>query len=1209
MDGEGPPQPSIEGVQGEHDIVTGQADAPHASEQAPEITSLEDSAAPRTQPPVDETAIDSTFQPDEEMNYALHSSIGFDEPSNAPISSPEPTPLVKSASDGAPRALDFGNSVLRKPPSKDQAAARQREMLEKFKEKKARDSSDELMDAFDRLDDFESLRDAPPADRRKRDREEDAFKKLRQTFERKKRAGTLSIEEEIEYMKIESRERARQLKAKADEEYERDPTPALDDQSEALFVNSDEREDDARAIFSDNEGEEEPAAKRTRKKGKRVAESDLESEVSRQPETRPRKKAKTTGGAKKPRKTAGHEYTEDDLDRIMTESQLSQRPSSSKKGAGARNGAGARGGASAQGGKGKAPAKRKGGPQMTNIGSILGTDVFEDVAQTADLRNQPTFGGTTRRGDALKQMLASLPEEDLQESRSDKKALDQAIKEFTGRPVTPAPDGNWNVKGMKTSLKHYQVLGVGFMRKRENDPLEPRGGILADQMGLGKTISMLANIVNGKQPSKAPIRATLIIAAPALVTQWYQEISKHCQMETENKKYGLGVIMRYHSGSRLLHNNIEQVLGQADIVLTTYHEVAKSYPKGILPPHLTTAAQKDAWWRDHYEKDKGNLHRVKFLRVVCDEAQAIKNHKGHTSMAVRAISARHHWAITGTPVMNSIKEFYPYFKFLREPHTGSYQIFKENFCSPDDPDGLEKLNVFLRKFMIRRTHGDKLFKARLLDLPTPQEHTMWLEFNQVERSIYEIVKNRMIARINAISKTEGLDKGYSHIWTMILRLRQLCGHILLIQGTITDILQREDFEKLNKITENTEAMNEEQSLLLLNLRQVLANNAGVQTINASLGDSVMTSSETPPNAVIDIDPTQESAKGGKHGLSYHFRKYLDALVNDDKWGAVVDRTKCSACRQKPDKPQVTSCWHVYCTSCLTDMQHFAARRGHDGARCNECGEQYISVDDVHDLDNFEARRNSVTPSEADPSPKKGEKGKKNKKKQSGDLEDWIGLKGEVLPSAKTAACKAQIMNWIDEDPHCKIIIYTQFIPLVRILAKICQTEGWKYVKYTGQESHDTRQKNIEEFADPNKQVRIMLASLKCGGLGLNLTMASRVICMDPWWNNAVEQQAFCRVFRIGQTKETRMTRFIIKNSIDAAMMAVKVRKQEEIDAVMENSREQKLSVNDLMRLFGNKVGQDNEGHPFIFADVEEDEELLHREDDEENEDNDMGNDL
>ncbi|EME40686.1 hypothetical protein DOTSEDRAFT_177817 [Dothistroma septosporum NZE10] len=850
---------------------------------------------------------------------------------------------------------------------------------------------------------------------------------------------------------------------------------------------------------------------------------------------------------------------------------------------------------------------------MTNVDSILGANIFNDTAEIAALRNQPTFTGTKRRASALKQLLSSIPEEDVQESRGDRKALEDAIKDFTGqRSIGPSHtgDGNWSLKGMKTTLKHYQVLGVAFMRRREGDEHEPRGGILADQMGLGKTISMLANIVNGKQPAKAPVRATLIIAAPALVTQWRQEIETHCVMETENKKHGMGTVVRFHAGQRIEANSVEKILAQADIVLTTYHEVAKSYPKVVMPSHLTTAARKDEWWREHYEAEKGVLHRVRFLRVVCDEAQAIKNHKGHTSMAVRAIKARHHWAITGTPVMNSIKEFYSYFKFLREPHTGSYKIFKENFCSPDDPDGIEKLNVFLRKFMIRRTHQDKLFKARLLDLPTPTERTMWLEFNQVERSIYEIVKNRMIARINAISKAEGLEKGYSHIWTMILRLRQLCGHILLVQGTITDILEREDFEKLNKITENTEAMNEEQTLVLLNLRHVLANNAGVKTINASLGDSVMTSSETQPNAVIDIDPNQESAKGGKHGLSYHFRKYLEALVRDEQWTAVVDRTKCSACRQKPDKPQVTSCWHIYCTSCLTDMQHFAARRGHDGARCNECGEQYTSVDDVHDLENFDARGASVTPSEVDPTPKKGGKGsKKTKKTQTGEIEGWIGLKGEVLPSAKTAACKAQVMNWLEEDPKCKIIIYTQFIPLVRILAKVCQTEGWDFVKYTGEQSHDARQRSIEEFGDPKKDKKIMIASLKCGGLGLNLTMASRVICMDPWWNIATEQQAFCRVFRIGQTKETRMTRFVIRNSIDAAMMAVKDRKQVEIDAVMENSSKQSLSVNDLMRLFGNKVGEDNDGRPFIFPDAEDDEEWLHREDDEENEDNDMGNDM
>lgn len=72
---------------------------------------------------------------------------------------------------------------------------------------------------------------------------------------------------------------------------------------------------------------------------------------------------------------------------------------------------------------------------------------------------------------------------------------------------------------------------------------------------------------------------------------------------------------------------------------------------------------------------------------------------------------------------------------------------------------------------------------------------------------------------------------------------------------------------------------------------------------------------------------------------------------------------------------------------------------------------------------------------------------------------------------------------------------------MRILAKVCQTEGWEFVKYTGGQSHEARQKNIQEFGNPKKNIRIMLASLMCGGLGLNLTMASRVICMDPWWNN------------------------------------------------------------------------------------------------------------
>lgn len=133
-------------------------------------------------------------------------------------------------------------------------------------------------------------------------------------------------------------------------------------------------------------------------------------------------------------------------------------------------------------------------------------------------------------------------------------------------------------------------------------------------------------------------------------------------------------------------------------------------------------------------------------------------------------------ALTGTPILNGISEFYSTFKFLKEPHTGSFRIFKENFCDKTDPESTEKLNVFLRKLMVRRTHLDRLFGTKLLDLPKPSQTTMYLEFSEIERQIYEIVKNRMISRINHIAKqegSEGLKKKFHTIYTLILRLRQV----------------------------------------------------------------------------------------------------------------------------------------------------------------------------------------------------------------------------------------------------------------------------------------------------------------------------------------------------------------------------------------------------------------------------------------------------
>lgn len=212
---------------------------------------------------------------------------------------------------------------------------------------------------------------------------------------------------------------------------------------------------------------------------------------------------------------------------------------------------------------------------------------------------------------------------------------------------------------------------------------------------------MLANIVNDRPKKTAKHRATLIVASPALVSQWAAEIQKHTLSQREHKQYGIGTVIQHHAGHRVTSNNTLDLLESADIVLSTYSEVCRSYPKAVIPPNLVTAKEKDDWWKDYYEENKGVLHHVRFHRIVLDEAQAIKNHRSQTSMACRALVGKHHWAITGTPILNSVKELYPYFKFLKEPHTGIHKIFKENFCTPNDPDGTERLSVLLRKLMIR----------------------------------------------------------------------------------------------------------------------------------------------------------------------------------------------------------------------------------------------------------------------------------------------------------------------------------------------------------------------------------------------------------------------------------------------------------------------------------------------------------------------------
>jgi SNF2 family DNA or RNA helicase len=87
-----------------------------------------------------------------------------------------------------------------------------------------------------------------------------------------------------------------------------------------------------------------------------------------------------------------------------------------------------------------------------------------------------------------------------------------------------------------------------------------------------------------------------------------------------------------------------------------------------------------------------------------------------------------------------------------------------------------------------------------------------------------------------------------------------------------------------------------------------------------------------------------------------------------------------------------------------------------------------------------------------------------------------------------------------------------------------------------------RRKVLDKFRDSESNCFVLLVSLRAGGVGLNLTVASRVYLIDPWFNFSVENQAIERVYRIGQTKEVETVRLVIKNSIEEKIIEIQEKK-------------------------------------------------------------------
>lgn len=172
-----------------------------------------------------------------------------------------------------------------------------------------------------------------------------------------------------------------------------------------------------------------------------------------------------------------------------------------------------------------------------------------------------------------------------------------------------------------------------------------------------------------------------------------------------------------------------------------------------------------------------------------------------------------------------------------------------------------------------------------------------------------------------------------------------------------------------------------------------------------------------------------------------------------------------------------------------------------------------------------------------------------------------------MPSKKLKACVAILKEIKNRDPEQKTIIFSQWTQMLTLLHEPLKANGITFDSYHGRLSSRQRQHVLREFKTTSK-CNVLLMSLRCGNLGLNLTEANNVIFMDLWWNPAVESQATDRVHRIGQKRPVNIYRLTVANTVEERILELQEHKRELAENALAGGKmSARLTLNDLKKLF------------------------------------------